>query len=61
MNYIQGLEEKYDRALEMRFQETQDELPSSDVVIEELEAFFRQNNQGDDGESYGLGDLGLRS
>ena len=61
VNYIQGLEEKYDQTVEMRFEEPQDELPSSDVVIEELEAFFRQNNQGDDGEPYGLGDLGLRS
>ena len=61
VNYIQGLEEKYDQAVEMRFEESQDELPSSDAVIEELEAFFRQNNQGDDGEPYGLGDLGIRS
>ena len=61
VNYIQGLEDKYDQALEMQEEAIQDELPDSDAVIEEVEAFFRQNSPGDDSDPFGLGDHGIRS
>ena len=60
VNYIQGLEDKYDQALEMQEEAIQDEFPDSDTVIEEVEAFFRQNSPGDDSDPFGLGDIGIR-
>lgn len=60
VNYIQGLEDKYDQALDMEMEPSHDELPNPDAVIQELEAFFRQNTPGDDGDSYDLGDVGIR-
>jgi len=61
VTYIQGLEDKYDQALGTQTEVTHDELPTPDAVIEELEAFFRQNTPGEDGDSYDLGDVGLRA
>jgi hypothetical protein len=60
VNYIQGLEDKYDQALEVQEEAIHDELPDSDAVIEEVEAFFRQNSPGDDSDPFGLGDIGIR-
>ena len=55
--YIQGLEDRYDQAAEDQQDGPESELPSSDAVIEELEAFFRQYTPTDDVEPYGSGDI----
>ena len=58
--YIQRLEERYDQVTEGRSEASQEELPSSDVVIQDLEEFLRQQNSHDDADSDGPDDIAGR-
>ena len=59
-SYIQRLEERYDQITEGQPEAPQEELPSSDVVIEDLEEFLRQQNPRDNTDSDGPDDVAGR-
>jgi proteasome assembly chaperone (PAC2) family protein len=59
-SYIQGLEDRYDQAAEVRLDESHSELPSSDAVIEELEAFFREFSPHENVDLDGPDDIAVR-
>jgi len=48
-NYVRQLEERYDRAIGAISRPPQEELPSSDIVIQDLEEFLRTRQHRDDG------------
>ena len=61
VNYVRGLEEKYDLAVGRMEEDPHDGLPDSDIVIEELEAFLRERTPRDDSDPYDSGDVFTRS